>query len=69
LWESYKESLTEDILREARRRNPGIYLDYTPDMFNQALLILEDKTLELAGKELETFDLPTPQRNAQRNKL
>ncbi|CAF4976546.1 unnamed protein product [Rotaria sp. Silwood1] len=63
LWESYKESLTEDILREARRQNPGMNLDYTPDMFNQVLLILEDKTLQMAGKTLDDLHLPTPQRN------
>ena len=33
LWEKYKEHLTEDILRQASRRNPGMTLDYTPDMF------------------------------------
>ncbi|CAF1021035.1 unnamed protein product [Adineta steineri] len=63
LWESHKESLTEDILREARRQNPGMNLNYTPDMFNQVLIILEDKILQLIGKKLEKFDLPTPQRN------
>jgi PIF1-like helicase/Helitron helicase-like domain at N-terminus len=63
LWESYKESLTEDILREARRQNPGMNLHYTPIMFNQVLLILEDKTLQMADKNLEKFGLPTPQRN------
>ena len=63
LWESYKESLTEDILREARRQNPGMNLNYTPEMFNQELIILEDKILQLTGKKLEKFDLPTPQRN------
>ena len=53
-------------------------LDYTPDMFNQVLIILEDKTLEMASKNLGKSDLRTPQRNlgsrlskrhAQRNKL
>ena len=63
LWESYKESLTEDILREARRQNPGMNLNYTPDMFNQVLIILEDKTLQMTGKKLEKFDLPPPRRN------
>jgi hypothetical protein len=63
LWESYKESLTEDILLQARRRNVGMTLDYTPDMFNQTLIILEDKALEMAGKDLKQLGLPTPQRN------
>ena len=63
LWESYKESRTEDILLQARRRNPGMNLDYTPDMFNQTLIILEDKALGMAGKDLKKLGLPTPQRN------
>jgi ATP-dependent DNA helicase PIF1 len=63
LWESYKESLTEDILLQARRRNVGMTLDYTPDMFNQTLIILEDKALEMTGKDLKQLGLPTPQRN------
>jgi len=62
LWESYKESLTEDILIQARRQNPGMTLDYTPDMFNQTLIILEDKALRMAGKELKQLGLPTLQR-------
>ena len=64
LWESHKESLTEDILRNARRQNLGINLDYTSDMFNQALIIIENKVLEMGGKELEKLGLPTPQRNS-----
>jgi ATP-dependent DNA helicase PIF1 len=62
LWESYKESLTEDILIQARRQNPGMALGYTPDMFNQTLIILEDKALGMAGKDLKQLGLPTPQR-------
>ncbi|CAF5072937.1 unnamed protein product, partial [Rotaria sp. Silwood1] len=62
LWESYKESLTEDIPIQARRENPGIVLDYTPDMFNQTLIILEDEALGMAGKDLKQLGLPTPQR-------
>lgn len=64
LWESHKESLTEDILKNARRQNLGITLDYTSNMFNQALIIIENKVLEMGGKELEKLGLPTPQRNS-----
>jgi hypothetical protein len=55
--------MTEDILIQARRRNPAVSLNYTPFMFNQALIILEDKVMEMAGKDLKEFGLPTPQRN------
>ena len=63
LWESHKESLTEDILMRARIRNPGMDLAYTSDMFNQALILLEDKVLGMAGKDLKQLGLPTPERN------
>ncbi|CAF1468876.1 unnamed protein product [Rotaria magnacalcarata] len=62
LWESYQESLTEDILIQARRENPGLVLNYTPDMLNQTLIILEDKALTMAGKYIKHLGLPTPQR-------
>lgn len=32
-------------------------------MFNEALIILEDKVLEMVGKNLKQLGLPTPQRN------
>ena len=63
LWESYKESMTEDILRQVRRQNPGMDLDYTSDMFNQVLIYLEDKVLEMSGKDFKQLGLPIPQRN------
>ena len=63
LWESHRESLTEDILMEASRQNPDLALTYTPEMFNQALILLENKVLEMVGKNLLQLGLPNPQRN------
>ncbi|CAF3387997.1 unnamed protein product [Rotaria sp. Silwood1] len=63
LWESHKESLTEDILMQVRRQNPGIDLVYTSDMFNQALIFIEDKVVEMGGKYLKDLGLPIPQRH------
>ena len=63
LWESHKKSMTEDILIKTRRQNPGMTLDYTLDMFNEALVFLEDKALGMAGKDLKQLGLPTPKRN------
>ena len=63
LWESYKESLTEDILMRAPIQNPGIDLVYTSNMFNQTLVFLEDKVRWMAGNDLKQLGLPTPERN------
>jgi hypothetical protein len=38
LWEKYKESMSEDVLRQARRENPSMDLNFSPDIFNQALI-------------------------------
>jgi hypothetical protein len=42
LWEKYKENLTEDVLRQLHRENPTMDLNFSPDIFNQALILLED---------------------------
>ena len=63
LWETHKESLAEDILIQTRRQNPGLDLTYTDDMFNQTLILLEDKVLEMSDKDLKQLGLPTPQRH------
>ena len=45
------------------RQNPGMDLEYTSDMFNQALIFIEDKVLEMSGKDLKDIGLPIPQRH------
>ncbi|XP_075719762.1 uncharacterized protein LOC142760457 [Rhinoderma darwinii] len=51
LWEKYKEHLSEDVLLQARRQNPGLQSDScTPHMFNMPLILLEEKTLMMVGK-------------------
>ncbi len=37
-------------------------LGNTPDMFNQTLIILEDKALGMSGKDLKQLGLPIPHR-------
>jgi hypothetical protein len=63
LRESYKKPLIEDILLQAHQRNPGIALNYTSDMFYEILLIMENKVLEIADKDLRQIDLLSSQRN------
>ena len=48
---------------EARRENPGMNLVYISNMFNQALIFLEDKVLEMSRKDLKQLGLPAPQRH------
>ena len=65
LWESHKESLSEDILMQARRRNPGMDFTDTSGMFNEALIILEDKVLEMVGKDLKQLTVRSSHSSTQ----
>ncbi|CAN2391346.1 hypothetical protein PRIEUP_LOCUS1385, partial [Pristimantis euphronides] len=52
LWDEYKESLSEDILRVQRRANPGLDLNFTDVIFNRALLMLEERCISINSKTL-----------------
>ncbi|QQP50759.1 ATP-dependent DNA helicase, partial [Caligus rogercresseyi] len=66
LWEKYRDSMTEDILLQARRQADDEYPQFTPTMYNQALIFLEDKVLEIGGCSLDNYALTTPDRIQQR---
>ncbi|XP_076301782.1 uncharacterized protein LOC143219860 [Lasioglossum baleicum] len=42
LWEKHKENMSEDILLRERRDNPGLDVQYSENIFNGALILLED---------------------------
>ena len=63
LWDNHKDNLTEDILQHAQVQNPNLEQDYSDAIFNQALIIIEDKIKALGGSDLKTFGLPDPQRH------
>ncbi|QQP49076.1 ATP-dependent DNA helicase, partial [Caligus rogercresseyi] len=66
LWDKYRDSMTEDILLQARRQADDEYPQFTPTMYNQALIFLEDKVLEIGGCSLDNYALTTPDRIQQR---
>ena len=63
LWIEYRDSLTEDILHIARLSNPLLEVQFSEDMYNKTLILLEDKIESLIGKTLEVFGLPSPKRD------
>lgn len=67
LWEKYKKDLNEDILRRVRRENPTMQIEYTTEIYNMALILLEDQCLSMAGRGLDKCGMPTPQRNENNN--
>ncbi|XP_076299884.1 uncharacterized protein LOC143218540 [Lasioglossum baleicum] len=63
LWEKHKENMSEDILLRERRDNPGRDVQYSENIFNEALILLEDMCLSINNKLLNQLGLFTPERN------
>ena len=61
LWDNHKENLAEDILHYTQVQNPNLVLDSSDAIFNQALIIIEDKIKALGSCDLKTLGLPGPQ--------
>jgi ATP-dependent DNA helicase PIF1 len=62
LWNKHRESMSEDILFQERNRNSNFNMTFNDLIFNKALILIEDKIINLGGADLKTFGLPTPHR-------
>ncbi|XP_055908459.1 uncharacterized protein LOC129943200 [Eupeodes corollae] len=62
LWEEFKESMCEDILYQARSEQRNNELLFSDDIFNQGLILIEDKLLMLSDKRIDEYGLPKPTR-------
>lgn len=62
LWNKYRDFMAEDILIRLRHsaRNSGLVL--TLEMYNEALIILEDLCLTIGNKALAQLGMPAPNR-------
>ncbi|XP_075125698.1 uncharacterized protein LOC142198565 [Leptodactylus fuscus] len=58
LWNKYKEALSEDIRHRLQCTHEDIII-------NEALKLLQDKIMDLSGKNITEFGLPTPQRTGE----
>ena len=65
LWDQYKDFMTEDILYRLRNEtnNPDLQLTY--EMYNNALMLIEDNILVIMGRTLSDFDVAPPQSPAR----
>lgn len=61
LWNTHKDGLSEDVLQRIRRLHPDLQVDYNDDVYNEALVLLNNKVLSLCGKSIKEFGLPEPQ--------
>lgn len=62
LWEKYKDAMADDILHQARNVNADPELQFSPEMYNQALIYLEDICLSMVNKLLNQLGMPSPNR-------
>ncbi|CAE1169725.1 unnamed protein product [Acanthosepion pharaonis] len=65
LWDKYKDFLSEDILREAQLLCPTMALTFNDEIYNRALIIIENLFVEMGGGgSLAAIGLPMPDRVA-----
>ncbi|GFW25514.1 ATP-dependent DNA helicase [Trichonephila clavipes] len=64
LWEKYKNCMTENILHRIRQTNQSQNIDYTPEMYNEALVLIEDLCVLISNLPLNHYGMPSPNRPA-----
>lgn len=50
----------KDVIYRIQGENPGIDVHLTDAIENEALLFLENEVLQLGGKQMQEYGLPTP---------
>ncbi|UYV71196.1 hypothetical protein LAZ67_8002131 [Cordylochernes scorpioides] len=63
IWAQFKEPMSADILNLARQQANDGLLQLTYEMSNRALILLEQKVLQMTGFHLTKFGMRYPQRN------
>ncbi|GFY30226.1 ATP-dependent DNA helicase [Trichonephila clavipes] len=53
LWGKYKDYMSEDFLHRLRSANQNPVIQITPNVYNEALILIEDICLTIANKALE----------------
>ncbi|VDO46635.1 unnamed protein product [Onchocerca flexuosa] len=64
LWEKYKSHMAEDILHRIRSENSNLNMDFTVEIYNEALIMIEDLCLQIAKKVLDQLGMSSPNRSA-----
>ncbi|GFV65927.1 ATP-dependent DNA helicase [Trichonephila clavipes] len=62
LWEKYKDYMSEDILHRLRATNQNSDIQFTPNVYNEALILIEDICLTIANKALVQLGMPASNR-------
>ena len=64
LWEKYKSKAAEDILHQKRLETSDMTFDFTSEIYNYTLVIVEDLCLCMSNKPLQGLGMSSPNRNA-----
>ncbi|GFX87397.1 ATP-dependent DNA helicase [Trichonephila clavipes] len=63
LWEKYKDYMSEDILHRIRRINVNPNIQFTSNIYNEALILIEDICLTIADKSLTKLGMIAPNKS------
>lgn len=58
---TYKEGMSEDILYNLKKKNPT--MTFNDNIFNEALIVIEESCIAINNKELSDLGLTSPKRN------
>ncbi|GBP32285.1 hypothetical protein EVAR_86117_1 [Eumeta japonica] len=64
LWENHKDSMTDDILHQHRIRCHDLTITFSDEMYNEALIAIEDLCIVIANLPLSNFGMNSPNRTA-----
>lgn len=64
LWEKYKDLMSDDILHRLRSAQYNPELNFTAEIYNESLVLIEDICLMISNELLITLGLPSPNRPA-----
>lgn len=63
LWLKYREYMSDDILAEVRQQNLDLEINFNEEIFNKALILIEDKCLTISNQTLIQLGVTSPKRS------
>lgn len=64
LWEKHKDAMSDDILHRVRSANQNPEIQFGQNIYNEALIVIEDTCINIANKLLPQVGLPAPNRGS-----
>ncbi|GFW18248.1 ATP-dependent DNA helicase [Trichonephila clavipes] len=65
LWDKYKEYMADDILHQLQQVHT--YMTFNDHIYNETLIIIENKVFTMVGKILDDFGIQSPRRDNRDN--